>query len=217
MKKVIFGISVLMLASLACQAISLPGSLSGSGDSQALFQDDFSGSPSNWATGDDGSAVLAIENGFFRLSIGAPQQLYWSTPGKNFSDVRIEVDADKVSGPDVAEYGLICRYNEDGDNYNFYYLVIAGDTYAAIIKVVNSEQVEVSARDVQFNAIHGGNASNHIVAECVGNRLSLYANGTELFTVADDSHTTGDVGLIATTYEEGGMEVHFDNFVVTEP
>jgi len=113
---------------------------------------------------------------------------------------------------------VMCRYNEtEAGSHSFYYLVIAGDTYAAIIKVVDDEQIEVSARDVQFDEINGGNATNHITASCIGSNLILSANGSQLFAVTDDSLTSGDVGLIATTYEEGGIDVKFDNFVVTEP
>ena len=83
--------------------------------------------------------------------------------------------------------------------------------------MVNDEQEIISASSVAFDAIHGGNATNHITAECIGNRLTLSANGTELFSVTDDSHTSGDVGLIATTYEEGGIDIRFDNFLVTAP
>jgi hypothetical protein len=184
---------------------------------EILFEDDFSSPFSDWSTGDDGDAKLAIEDGAFHIQVNITQNLYWTTPGVNFSDIRIEVDAEKLAGPDSAEYGVICRYDETNGLYNFYYLVIAGDTYAAIIKVVNGEQLEISTRDLTFDAIHSGNASNHITAECVGSRLSLSANGTELFSITDDSHTSGDVGLIATTYEEGGIDVRFDNFVVTVP
>ena len=226
MKRFVLGLSVVLLSGLACEAIA-PGQ---DGDavttpsdvqtaSDVLFSDDFSNPSANdWGTGTDAEATLAVADGAFRIMIVNPQNLFWSTTGGDFTDVRVEVDAEKTAGPDAAEYGVICRYTEDADgSYHFYYLVIAGDTYAAIVKVVNSEQAEISARDIAFEAIRGGSAANHITAECVGNRLSLSANGTVLFTETDDSLPSGDVGLIATTYEEGGIDVRFDNFVVRQP
>ena len=217
MKRFASAIGVLLFASLACQV--LPSGNDGDDpETKVLFEDDFSGTLSNWGSGEDAEATLAIEEGAFRMFISAPENLFWSTPGEDFTDVSVEVDAQKTAGPDAAEYGVICRYSEDDSgNYNFYYLVIAGDTYAAILKVINGQQIDISARDVQFDSIRGGNASNHITAECVGERLSLSANGAELFTETDDSLSSGDVGLIATTYDEGGIDVQFDNFVVTEP
>jgi len=218
MKRFGLALSVLILASLACQTLA-PGGDVTPPPTDALFEDDFSNPLANdWGTGTDSEATLSIEDGAYRLMIAVPQNLFWTTPGKSFTDARIDVDAEKTGGPDAAEYGVICRYTEDDSgNYQFYYLVIAGDTYAAIIKVVDSEQVEISARDIPFEAIRGGNASNHITAECIGNRLTLSANGTQLFSETDDSLPSGDAGLIAATYEEGGIDVRFDNFVVTGP
>jgi len=241
MKVYFIGFCTFVLASLACQVLSGPGEIDPDstgtafenltpavpgatlvpGDDtrhgQVLFEDDFSNPFTNWSTGEDGNARLAITASTFQIQIDTAQDLYWSTAGLNFADVRIAVDTEKRAGPASAEYGVICRYDETNGIYNFYYLVIAGDTYAAIIKVVNTEQVEISARNMTFEAIRGGNASNHITAECVGNRLSLFANGIELISVLDSSHTRGDIGLIASTYEEGGIDVRFDNIVVSTP
>lgn len=235
MKRFFIGFSILIFTSLACQIFTnsdgdkgTPASIAASPtvvpitptiapQIEVLFEDDFSNPSSNWSTGEDGDARLAIEDSMFRIQVNAPQNIYWTTAGQNFTDVHIDVDSKKLAGPDPAEYGVVCRYNETNGIYNFYYLVIAGDTYAAIVKVVNGEQQEISARDRKFDPIQGGNASNHITTECVGNRLSLSANGTELLSVTDDTHTSGDVGLIVTTYEEGGADVKFDNFVVTAP
>ncbi len=225
MRRFLWFFSIMSLIPLACSTLGNGG---GGVDvqettdtepaSNVLFEDDFSSSSTNWGTGEDAEASLNLENGAFRIFVKVPKNLFWTTPGKSFSDVRLEVDAEKTAGPDAAEYGVMCRYSEEADgSHNFYYLVIAGDTYAAIIKVVKDEQIEVSARDVKFEEIHGGNASNHITAECNGNQLVLSANGAELFSLTDDSLTSGDVGLIETTYEEGGIDVKFDNFMATKP
>jgi hypothetical protein len=42
-------------------------------------------------------------------------------------------------------------------------------------------------------------------------------NGELVADVRDDTFASGDVGLIAGTYEEGGVEIHFDDFFVHEP
>ena len=225
MRKIFILFCSLGIASLACSSLSFDSGDSGvteifsvEPDSGALFEDDFSDDSKGWGVFEDQDASLKIENGVFRIHVTAPKYLIWSTPGENYSDAIIEVDAQKTAGPDAAEYGVICRYSEDSSgNHSFYYLVIAGDSYAAIIKVINDEQTEISARDIQFDSINGGNAANHIHAECIGSSLVLSANGTEIFSETDDSLTSGDVGLIATTYEEPGVDVNFDNFVVKKP
>jgi len=45
----------------------------------------------------------------------------------------------------------------------------------------------------------------------------VYANGTLLGSADDSTFTSGDVGLEAGTFDVGGTEIRFDNFVVSQP
>jgi len=38
-----------------------------------------------------------------------------------------------------------------------------------------------------------------------------------LTSVADSTLSSGDVGLLASTYDEAGVDILFDNFTVTTP
>ena len=67
------------------------------------------------------------------------------------------------------------------------------------------------------DAINKGDAENHIKVMCVGDTLQLEVNGEVLSTVHDSTLTRGLVGLMASTYDEGGLDVRFDNFVVARP
>jgi hypothetical protein len=40
-------------------------------------------------------------------------------------------------------------------------------------------------------------------------------NGQQVLSATDSSLTSGDIGLIAGTYDEGNVDVLFDNLVVT--
>jgi hypothetical protein len=63
--------------------------------------------------------------------------------------------------------------------------------------------------------INQGNALNRISAVCNGSSLELTVNGQVLAQVSDSSFTEGDVGLTASSFEEGGgTEISFDNLVV---
>ena len=66
-------------------------------------------------------------------------------------------------------------------------------------------------------AIQQGGAQNTIRADCVGSTLSLYVNGQKLDEVQDTEFASGDVGLIAGSFDTPGTDIHFDNFVVTKP
>lgn len=62
-----------------------------------------------------------------------------------------------------------------------------------------------------------GKGTNRIRADCSGWSLSLFVNGFQLVNVSDLEYLSGDVGLIAGTEEEPGVDILFDNFVVYAP
>jgi hypothetical protein len=67
------------------------------------------------------------------------------------------------------------------------------------------------------DAIKLGNVTNEIQATCNGSTLTLTVNGTEIASVQDTTFTSGDVGLMAGTFDVLGADIHFDNFVVRKP
>jgi hypothetical protein len=67
------------------------------------------------------------------------------------------------------------------------------------------------------SAIHQGDAVNEIVAECIGDQLVLHVNGELVDDVRDGTFVSGDVGLMAGTYEKVGVDIRFDNFAVYRP
>ncbi len=209
------GLAVLALPALAC---GLPSQTVPTATPQVeiLFQDDFSDPDSGWDRRQDSDGVTDYTgDGAYRIRVDTPNLEVWANPGRNFKDVRIEVDATKVAGPDDNDFGVLCRYV---DTQNFYFFLISSDGYFGIGKKVNDETQVIGAENLESHtAIRQGTTTNHIRADCVGNTLSLYANGTLLRTVSDDTFQEGDVGLMAGTYAEPGVEIFFDNFVVYKP
>ena len=66
-------------------------------------------------------------------------------------------------------------------------------------------------------AIRPGTALNQLRADCVGESLTLYVNGQLVAQVQDGAFPSGNVGLIAGTYDTLGVDIFFDNLVVREP
>lgn len=213
----VLALILLLLSSLACQTLSGGGgsSTGGTTNSNILFQDDFSDPGSGWDSVRTDDGVTDYENDAYRIFVNTDNMDVWANPGLSFTDVRIEVDATKAGGPDDNDFGVICRY-EDVDN--FYFFIISSDGFYGIGKVLDGEQNLIGADSMDTSdAIRQGNATNHITAECVGSTLSLSVNGTHLQTVEDTDFASGDVGLLAGTYDEPGTDILFDNFVVTAP
>ncbi len=217
--KPLLAVIALLLASLACQTIS-GGSTGGEAPpsgaaSGALFQDDFSNPNSGWDSVRADEGITDYEDGVYRIVVNTPNQDVWANPGKSFTDVHIEVEATKRGGPDDNDFGVICRYQ---DTDNFYFFIISSDGYYGIGKVQNGAQQLLGAENMeQSDAIYQGEASNRIAAECKGDQLTLWVNGTRLFSTQDADFTSGDVGLMAGTFDTPGTDIAFDNFIVTQP
>jgi hypothetical protein len=66
-------------------------------------------------------------------------------------------------------------------------------------------------------SINTGNSTNVISADCIGSSLTLYVNSEQLISVEESSLESGDVGLLAGTFDILGTDIHFDNFLVRTP
>ena len=229
MKRIFFALAVLVLASLACNAISsgtsnpptLPTQPSSqntpqNSSGQVLFQDDFSDSSSGWPVDadTDKSASYTADNQYLLQAFTAKQDV-WAHPGQSFGDVRVEVDATKSIGPEDNSFGLVCRFV---DNDNFYFFVVSSDGYQAIGKYQAGQFSYLSADKMQPTSnVKSGTAVNHLRADCIGSTLTLYINGQQTSSVSDSSFSTGDVGVIVGTFDTPNVGILFDNFVVYKP
>ena len=185
------------------------------GDAPVLFMDDFSYKSGGWATHSDSSSFSGYDQGGFRLSTTIPNYQFWSVPGLNFQNVLIHTKARRLSGPDNNLYGVICRYQNP---QNFYALVIGSDRYYGIFKMLEGEFNLVGRPSMDFSeVIKTGEGVNEIHALCQRDQLALIVNGSKLIEVRDASLASGDVGMIAGNFDEPGINVLFDNFIVVKP
>ncbi len=202
-------ILILSLFLTACQPepIPLPGDI--------LFEDDFSTGVHQWTSFANEGGLMGYDAGGFRFFIKDAGLNYWSTPGLRFGDVRVEVDALQYSGPVENRIGLICRHQDD---QNFYFFVISADGYYAIGKTKAGAQSLLGQDSMRYSgAIKTGVAINHLRVDCHRSALRFYVNETLVALVEDFDFAEGDVGLLAGTFEEGGLDLLFDDFVVIQP
>jgi hypothetical protein len=202
----------LILTSLACQAlVSRTPDQSGG----VLMEDDFSDPSSGWNRVATIQGETDFADGVYRILVNEPNLDIWSMPGKSFQDVRIEVDALKVGGERDNRFGILCRAVRPDSFYTF---IVSSDGYYGIGKINGQEYKLIGMDSLQpSDVILKGTALNHIRADCIGDTLTLYVNGEKLAEVRDAEYPTGDVGLIAGTYETSGTDIRFDNFIVYAP
>jgi tetratricopeptide (TPR) repeat protein len=184
-------------------------------DGDVLYADDFSDPASGWARSEEDGYITEYVDGAYRITLTRDTFTVWSQAGLEFDDVSIEVDATKIAGPDNNNFGIVCRFQ---DNDNFYLLQAGSDGTYAIAKRQAGEWRLLGSGEFEFSAaIRQGEATNHLQADCVGDRLALVVNGEWLAEAQDAGFASGDVGLLAGAFDVGGVEIAFDNFVVRRP
>ncbi len=184
---------------------------------QALFTDDFSDPKSGWDVRTTDNGASGYQDGRYFLRVDTPKYQLWSTPGQLFKgDVAVEVTAVVGHGPQDNEMGVICRYQ---DRQNFMYGSIGADGYYAIgeIKADKDTILTGAGKFQQSDAIPVGGESYDIRFTCEGDRYTLYVNGEKIDSASSSAFTRGDAGLLAGTFDQGGLEVLFDDFSVSTP
>ncbi len=218
---------VLAMVVIACSCSSLiptgstPQPTAGGGGTgqQILFQDDFSNTNSGWDHSATADGTADYANGGYEIHVISISYIMWTLPSQALpNDVSIQVDATKIGGPDDNAFGVICRY-QDADNFDYFY--VSSDGYVGIgMKKAGTRTIisDSSGNLTADSSVKQGAATNHLRADCIGNTLTLFVNGTQVATATDSTFTTGgDVGLVAKTYTVGGTDMMFHNFFVYKP
>jgi hypothetical protein len=178
-----------------------------------LFQDEFEQNTTGWDRVSNEVGIMDYDSGGYRMLIRQPSFNFWSTPEVDLRDVRLEVDVSKLNGPDENRAGLMCRYQ----NGNYYFFVISSDGYYAIGKFINGTMILLGQSAMQASANIQTGAVNHLRADCIGDSLILYVNFNLIAGAQDSDLQSGDVGLIAGSFSQPGVDVLFDHFTAVQP
>jgi hypothetical protein len=178
-----------------------------------LYQELFADNTSGWDRVLNDGGIMDYDSGGYRFLIRESKVNYWSTPGKLFKDVRVEADVTKLNGPDENRAGLMCRY-QNGDHYFF---IISTDGFYGIGKFIGGQTILLGQESMLPTDVILADGVNHLRADCIGDSLIFYVNFVQVAAVQDADFPTGDVGLLAGSFTEPGVDVMFQNFVVIQP
>src|ERR1700752_47726 len=202
----------LLLFLSSCAPVSIPTVLPAKpGD--ILFQDEFEENSTGWDRVSNDNGIMDYDQGGYRILVRQPAMNFWSTPEKNFRDVRVEADVIRLNGPDENRTGLICRY-QNGD---YYFFIISSDGFYAIGKFIGGNTILLGQSEMQSSEFIISNSINHLRADCIANTLTFFVNFNHIASAQDSDFPSGDVGLLAGSFSESGVDVSFDNFVVMQP
>ena len=178
-----------------------------------LYMDDFEDPNSDWKEGEDAYAIREYSDGGYRFKSKQQQMIVWSFVPTNdtYRKVRIEVEGTKIGGPADGEMGILARF-VDTDNFTIF--VISDDGYGIIFKYENGEFVGLSGENMErVRAVNSGEL-NKIAAVLDGENLELYVNGDLAISATDSNYEDGEAGLVVGTFDVGGTDILFDNFVI---
>jgi hypothetical protein len=216
MNRVALFLSLLLVLSLACAtSTNIPETQDqGIPSGTVLFQDDFAQATTGWDRLMTPEGIMDYDAGGYRILVNSLQTNFWSTPHRNFADVRIEVDTGKIGGPDENRIGVVCRFN--GNDY--YFFMISSDGFYGMGVYKGGLALLLGQSQMQSDPnIKTGLAVNHLRADCIGNTFTFYVNGFQVAQAQDTSLTAGDIGLLAGTFAQPGVDIVFDNFVALKP
>jgi len=205
-----FLLLTLLLAS--CVPASVPvAPPANSGD--ILYQEDFENNTTGWDRISNDNGIMDYDSGGYRMYVQHAGYNLWSTPEKNYTDVRVEVDLFRLNGPTENRMGLMCRY-QNGD---YYFFIISNDGFYAIGKFIGGQTLLLGQTEMQASEFILKDAVNHLRADCIGNTLTFYVNFNEVASVQDSDFPNGDVGLLTGAFNEPGVDVLYDHFMVMQP
>jgi len=166
--------------------------------------------------------VQEYEKGGYRVLLaGAAPNNTWTGPDSmlgytSLVDYRVEVDAQRIGGPDMNFFGVLCRVIFRGSRVvRGYALFIGSDgRYLITSESDTSNYKNTLVEGLDPSAIDG-NGVNHLRADCVGTKLALYVNGKKVAEAEDTSSPNGLPGIAVRSIDTPGVDVVFKNFVVT--
>lgn len=180
-----------------------------------LYEDDFSRANSGWGEAQVYLGQAGYTDGAYRFRIDSPGVDFWAHPGQAFSFVQLQVDAASLPNTAPGRMGLVCRLVDDK---NFYFFVVSSDGYYGIGKTKDGKASLLGMDQMaRHEAIHADGQVNRLRADCIAELLIFYVNDLLVGSAMDPDFSRGDVGLLAGSFEQGGVEVLFDNFVVYKP
>lgn len=177
--------------------------------SRRVFYDEFVDNRNAWFTGVFQEIELdLIEDGVFKViwtGRGTSYELYELSSFTNFIS---EVDCRIARGGGDGSCSLVFSQQRNVGFYKFEFFI---DYFRLFIVPAEGELVTLVEGDPRLFTTIGEVNRLRVIKQ--GDRIRLFINGVVVGDLRDATYPSGRIGVSTTCYrEEGGVEVHFDNF-----
>lgn len=177
--------------------------------SRRVFYDEFVDNRNAWFTGVFQEIELdLIEDGVFKViwtGRGTSYELYELSAFTSFIS---EVDCRIARGGGNGSCSLVFSQQRDVGFYKFEFFI---DYFRLFIVPAEGELVTLAEGDPRLFTTIGEVNRLRVIKQ--GDRIRLFINGVIVGDLRDATYPFGRIGVSTTCYrEEGGVEVHFDNF-----
>ena len=220
--KALVGLALLLLASLACNAVS---SLTAGGatpvpaEQTVLLRDDFSKTDSGWGTGTDTQSSVEYDGGELRMKIFLDNYFTWSNPdSETYQNIHMEVTVKNQGGEAQSGFGLLCNQQPE-DASSYYYFAVTSNGEYVIGKSASGQDDLFLTNDDNWGTsghIPRNAPSYRLAADCGPRALALYVNGKKIDSASDTTYTSGGVGLFLWSGDNPAGEVSYDDFLITQ-
>lgn len=181
---------------------------------QTVILDDFE-SLTGWYTGSSDNYLIEFSEGGYHVVVNmvTGTEPVYSIRQTTLGDLLTSIDIMRYDGKDGSYFGVVCRYS---DPMNYYRFVLYTEGEFEIAKKEDGVFTSLIREELEKPLLSDG-SPNNLRASCVGDKLELYVNEKLAGSVTDNVLTLGYIGIIAGTDIEPGLDVLFDNFIISQP
>jgi hypothetical protein len=222
--QIIFAVSALALAALACSAATGGG---GGGEEpngptltpspRVILSDDFSSA--QWGTGTDTNSSVEYANEALQMIVYTKNYFVWSTPNdQDYQNTHTEVTVNNNGTDSTTAFGIMCNQQTTSSNFHYVAITPAGE-YAIAKAVAGQDDVFLTNNDAwaPSDLIAKEASSYRVGADCSNGTLTLYVDGQQIASVSDASYVNGGVALFTWSGEDAtSTDISFDDFLMTE-
>lgn len=210
------GLALLLAALAACRDATPAAGPAPSGD--MIYAETFTpGETGPWQVEGDANGQTAVVDGRMVFDINAPNTVQYSTlEGEVFRDFYLEVEGTLAAGSPDSTYGILFRMAGPGQ---FYRYSVTGAGQFVVERHDGEGAWSWLTEEWQDSEalIQGVGSTNKLALRAVSGTFSFYANDELLLQVSDGRYGQGQLALSAGTFGQPGLQVLFDNLLVSEP